>query len=282
MDIDFNKLAYDLINKNIDKIEQQNIDVITGGGGMTVLYALGVLYYLKALCKLKIIHIGEFAGASSGTFVPLFYHIDVKQYSKIHKDVQRLEATGKYHTDFVNILFDKYVPKNIHKLLNGKVHFRTHTFSLWNFPFFFKREDYTTFKDKHDLIQTSMCSCTIPKLTHDGYAKYYKGKYHVDGCVPKTDIGHNPDKLYINLFNVEALAKSRFVVGTQGEVEGLVLKGLHDAHLLFSEGRECSTLYWHKPHKYHDLTTPIMEHAKKIYALTLVMSIFAAMLYYFH
>jgi hypothetical protein len=271
MDTDFEALATRLVSKNVDKIQKRHIDIISGGGGFATMYTVGVIYYLKALQKLNLIGIDQFSGASSGNFTAKYFYIDPKFYSHIHTEICDAQAQGKYCTDFLYTILGKYLPDNVHTLVDGKMHIRTHTVSLWNFPYFLKSTDYSTFTSKSDLLHTVMCSCTIPKLSHSSFTKYHKGEYHIDGLAPRTDFGVNSDKLYINLFNVTSFAKSRLIIGTKGEVESLIIRGMYDAHLLFVEGKETPCLYWYKPYKYKDIFTPMIEHAKIIYNCMLIV-----------
>ena len=265
MDINFNEMAEDLIGKHYDKIKKRKIDLIVGGGGFAVMYVIGFLYYVKVLERMRKLKLCAFSTASAGGLAIQFYKMDIDEYVKIRDHCQELELSDRYLLDSVYTLLDSHLPRDIHRKLNNKLHIATTTFSIWNFPYFFKREIYSTFKNREDFIHTFLCSCVIPGVTHPGIGKYYNGKYHLDGVVPETDFGDCQDKLYINLFNVKTLAESRFKTGTKGEVEGLVIRGLHDAHLFFTEDKETPTMYWHKPWRYKDMTTFAVENAKSLY-----------------
>lgn len=213
--------------------ETQVIDIVLESGAANGFYQLGILFYLAALERKKIIKINRISGSSIGAIVGFYYFTNnleslVTDYTKLKNHFKK-NLNLSILRSILKEKIDKLKDDDI-KLLNNKLFVVYHNLSKYT------QTLQSTFKNKKDLLNCLLKSAHIPYITNgDGYYIDNNEKF-IDGGVPhiflNRQYGEKVKILYINITHFNVLPGFLSVKNEQNMYERL-LKSALDVHKFF-------------------------------------------------
>jgi hypothetical protein len=231
-----------IINKNIFP---NGLYLNLSGGGYGSFYQAGAVSVLKILCERYHTKINKIFCTSCGSVISVLlltaFHdpsIDVASFTKMFRDVMKNE---KYITENIHqILIDK-LPENIHEIANNRL-----VVSLYVIDFMrIRKVRVSEFKDKMDLIDAVVASCTIPMITSRGLWTW-RNQYAFDGF---TSVPDEP-VIYINALKCGMSYKDLFVYNDHNTYESYSWKGIIETErFLNDQNYHPKALYMYTPKK---------------------------------
>ena len=242
----------------------RTINLCLTAGGIAGVYQAGVTGYLLALYNDKKIFFNRIYGSSAGAFAGAFFLFMIMRYENnlptydiddfMNMFHVKLPEEAKKENHYLalawkNILIDIF-PEDIHLYCNGKLTIAINVID--NFRIVHKEISY--FKSKEHLIDVITTSMSIPFLTIPSlFARYncpFTNKSYLafDGVfTPKI----NPENESIYPVLVVDLHQHPYPLTKrlhllEKSYDFLAIEGIQDTHLLFTEQREISSLYFDK------------------------------------
>jgi hypothetical protein len=234
---------YTEIIRNTKKYEKKDsIDVVITGGGMRIYFFALIGIYINE--KTNIIY-DRISSTSSGVIgaLILLFKIDLEKSIKMYNDI---------HADYKNIyiaepwkkFFEDNLPDNAHTICNNRLFIQV-TEIIPSWPYF-KRCVFSTFESKEDLINLTIASCTIPKITYNGFYYPYKGRKFIDGFIPY--MFENRDKIvwYFNQQHV-SLSIGDTLTARKPDINPLVKEGFEEFKSVIFDNKKSSVFKFIKP-----------------------------------
>jgi len=226
--------AIEKLAENQQKMgETQIIDIVLESGAANGFYQLGILFYLAALERKKIIKINRISGSSIGAIIGFYYFSN--NLESLIEDYSKLKCHFKKNLN-LSILksilkekIDKLNDEDIQKL-NDKLFVVYHNISKY------RQTLQTTYKNRDDLLACLLKSAHIPYITNgDGYYIENNEKF-IDGGIPhiflNRQYGEKIKILYVNITHFSVLSGFLSVKNEQNMFERL-LKSALDVHKFF-------------------------------------------------
>jgi len=225
---------------NVDKTKIPNeIDLVFSGGALNGVFGLGVLYYIKALEKLKLTKVVRVSGCSIGAILAIWYIINLDQdidelfmdtFNKFKKDLN-LKGYQENVKKVINEIFDD---EEKLKSLNGRLFISFYDMKKR------KQKTISKYKSKEHLIDCLLSSSYIPRLT-DGNLRY-KDRY-IDGITPYIFRDSKREVLIIELMTMKKIFRC---IKFKNEVNSYfrLLAGVADASQFFSDGHSDMCKYY--------------------------------------
>lgn len=179
--------------------------LITGGGGFRGFFFIGMNKYLNYKnLKSEII---EYIGVSAGSIINLLLITNAPIFlvEIIYNELKRTYEKGECILKKIQYLLNKYLPNDIHKLLNRK-NFRVVVSELYILGL--RKKVIDNFKSKEECIDYICASCNIPYLTNKSFRPFFKvnNKYYLDGGftdILPIDTKSKYPQLVINLLGLK-------------------------------------------------------------------------------
>ena len=200
--------AIEKLAENQQKMgETQIIDIVLESGAANGFYQLGILFYLAALERKKIIKINRISGSSIGAIIGFYYFSN--NLESLIEDYSKLKCHFKKNLN-LSILksilkekIDKLNDEDIQKL-NDKLFVVYHNISKY------RQTLQTTYKNRDDLLACLLKSAHIPYITNgDGYYIENNEKF-IDGGIPhiflNRQYGEKIKILYVNITHFSVLS----------------------------------------------------------------------------
>jgi NTE family protein len=226
--------AIEKLAENQQKMgETQTIDIVLESGAANGFYQLGILFYLAALERKKIIKINRISGSSIGAIVGFYYFTNsleslIDDYSKLKRHFKK-NLNLSVLKSILKEKIDKLDDKDIEKL-NDKLFVVYHNISKYS------QTLQSTYKNRDDLLACLLKSAHIPYVTNgEGYYTENNERF-IDGGVPhiflNRQYGEKIKILYVNITHFRVLSGFLSVKNEQNMFERL-LKSALDVHKFF-------------------------------------------------
>ena len=223
--------------------------LIIGGGGFRGFFLIGFNKYLNQK-KLKS-EIIEYIGVSAGTILNLLIVSDVPYflieiiYNELKKCYEKRECILKK----IQYLLNKYLPNDIHKLLNRK-NYKIIVSELYIFGF--RKKVSEKIESKSEVIDYICASCNIPFVTNKSFPPFFKvnNKYYLDGGftdILPIDSSSAYPQLVVNLLGLKYnFYKSYFPIENLSKIknwsENMVYKNMDELKNSSSVNITCKPL----------------------------------------
>ena len=153
--------------------------LIICGGGNKISYLLGVKKYIEE----KELNIEKYSGSSIGAIFSVLLicgipnNIIIKNYYDLNRDIKEC----KCKLDYIKLFLENTLPKNAHKLCDGKLYIsatEVKTFS-WKNKFFNK------FRNNQELIDCILASCSVPFIINNKLTFNLNNSKYIDGSLSR-------------------------------------------------------------------------------------------------
>ena len=223
--------------------------LIIGGGGFRGFFLIGLNKYLNQK-KLKS-EIIEYIGVSAGTILNLLIVSDVPYFliEIIYNELKKCYEKGECILKKIQYLLNKYLPNDIHKLLNRN-NYKIIVSELYIFGF--RKKVIEKFESKSEVINYICASCNIPFVTNKSFPPFFKvnNKYYLDGGftdILPIDTSSAYPQLVVNLLGLKYnLYKSYFPIENLSKIknwsENMVYKNMNDLRYSSSVNITCKPL----------------------------------------
>ena len=155
-------------------------DFICTAGGLKAMYVISLGQFLFDRCNYIF---DRASGASSGSFAAVcaLCRIDASKCLEIYeRERERSSYTRVWLIDLLRCFCNEILPNDSHIQCNSRIQIATHRIT----PFGLKRQIFTEFESKDDLIGAVLASSSIPFVTIPGFGFLYRGAYYIDGVYP--------------------------------------------------------------------------------------------------
>lgn len=213
--------------------ETQTIDIVLESGAANGFYQLGILFYLAALERKKIIKINRISGSSVGAIIGFYYFTNnleslIKDYTKLKKYFKE-NLNLSILKSILKEKIDKLTDKDITNL-NDRLFIVYHNISKYT------QTLHNTYKSKEELLSCLLKSAHIPYITNGEGYYYENNEKFIDGGIPhiflNRQYGEKTKILYINITHFNVLSGFLSVKNEQNMYERL-LKSALDVHKFF-------------------------------------------------
>jgi hypothetical protein len=174
-------------------------DFICSSGGLKAMFLVFLPKILYNKCKFDF---DRASGASSGAFcaAAALCKIDtIKCINIYNRELNKFKKTGiKTWAGELLRMFCDLLPEDCHTICNNKLKIAVHVLTYKGI----KRQIFSEFTSKEDLIDCILASSTIPYYTFPYFCYKFRDMNCIDGVYPDV-FDDNKKALYINLWNIE-------------------------------------------------------------------------------
>jgi len=252
------------ITGNNIRIPKQTINICISGGGLSNLYALGVLFVIHKLKEKNDLDIHHIYTASGGAIISFFILLVMYRDTFEEKHRQNIDdifcivnntlrnkyEKNTYIVDNLMEIIEEFIPPDFYLVCNNKLFITIHTFH----NYFIRHENIHEYTSNKHLINTIKCSCAIPFLTVNTFYNFYndpvsnKKIYSFDGIYPEimnTNNDNNHPILCIDVLFHKYPVINRFRINDK-LYDFLPLEGIIDTIKLLKFSEECKYIYFYK------------------------------------
>jgi hypothetical protein len=216
------------------------IDLTISSGGYAGFYATLLCFYINQYSNTKIIRIsGASAGALLGALIIANPSLEVSLNS--YKILQDDYKTNKISmVNGIEKMLNAILPENIAELCSGRLFITVNEVTLTGL----KKHVVSEFKDKEDVIHTTLASSTVPLYTTDKLYKYWHNKTYVDGLTPIQFTDKLRPELYINLHDC-GYSPTFCCTPIDNDIIKIMFKGLDD-FIALCNGKSNLPVEWNR------------------------------------
>ena len=247
------------INDNNIQITKETINICISGGGLTDLYAFGVLFVIHKLTERDLLKINHIYTASGGAIVSFFILLVINRekfedkYKKTIDDIlfivnnnfRQKYTKDPYIIDNLMEIIEEIIPPDFYLLCNNKLFITIHTIN----DYYIQHKNIHEYHSNNHLINTIKCSCSIPFFSVKSFYNLYidpntnQNLYSFDGMYPEI-IDYNNKILCIDVLFHKYPIISRFRMNEK-LYDFFPLEGIHDTVKLFKFSNECQYIYFY-------------------------------------
>ena len=240
--------------------DKKIINICLSGGGITSVYATGIISILYNLIKQKKISVNHIYTVSGGSFLGIFLLlmmnnecIEEKYKINLSKIIYLLNNTIRINynknpylaNNWIDAL-QQYIPPDFYKLCNNKLFISIHILDKCSFH----KKIISIYYSNEHLINTILCSSSIPYISIPNCCSIYtdpltnKKYYAVDGVYTPIidDMNYT---LYINIMNYSYPLINRMRVNDK-IYDTLMLEGMYYFINFYKNNKPTNHIYYCK------------------------------------
>lgn len=261
-EIDYENIIKKIMEETdiIIPLDKKKINICLSGGGITSIYASGILTILYNLIQQNKISINHIYTVSGGSFLGLYFLllinnecIEEKYKLNLSKLIYLINNTlrAQYNKEpylALNLLetLQEYIPLNFYKTCNDKLFTSIHILD----GFSIQKKMISTYYSNEHLINTIVCSSSIPYISIPTCFSIYtdpltnKKYYALDGIYTPI-IDDTNYTLYINIMNYSYPLINRMRIKDK-IYDTLMLEGVYDFINFYKNNKSTNHIYYCK------------------------------------